>query len=157
MLLSAREEHLAQFGAPLLAEGLELFDRVMARFGVEGRYPFFDRRLAEYCIALPADQKLADGYSRIVARRAMEGIIPPEIQWRAGKGKPGLHIIPALRASRAVLDDLFLRDPSVLAPYVDVDVLRRMYADLLERPRADLRVAIRLWSAATLGQWLRLR
>ena len=108
-------------------------------------------------IALPADQKLADGYSRIVARRALDGILPPEVQWRAGKGKPGLHILPALRAGRAVLDDLLVRDPSVLAPYVDVDVLRRMYADLLERPGGDLRTAIRLWSAATLGQWLRMR
>jgi asparagine synthase (glutamine-hydrolysing) len=155
--LSAREEHLAQFDAPLLAEGLELFDRVMAAFGVEGRYPFFDRRLAEYCISLPADQKLADGYSRIVARRAMDGIIPPEIQWRAGKGKPGLHIIPALRASRPLLDELFLRDPSMLAPYVDVDVLRRMYGDFMEGPRIDVALAIRLWSAAVLGQWLRTR
>jgi asparagine synthase (glutamine-hydrolysing) len=154
---STRAEHVSQFGAPLLAEGLELMDRVMAHSGVEGRYPFFDRRLVEYCISLPADQKLADGYSRIVARRAMEGIVPPEIQWRAGKGKPGLHIIPALRASRSVLDDLFVRDPSMLAPYVDVDLLRKTYADFLASRSADLKLAIRLWSAAVLGQWLRRR
>ncbi|HEX6641536.1 MAG TPA: asparagine synthase-related protein [Thermoanaerobaculia bacterium] len=152
---STRGEHVAQFGAPLLAEGLELLDRVFAANGVEGRYPFFDRRLVEYCISLPADQKLADGYSRIVARRAMEGIVPPEIQWRAGKGKPGLHIIPALRASRPVLDDLFVRDPSMLAPYVDIDVLRKTYADFLEARTGDFTLAVRLWSAAILGQWLR--
>jgi asparagine synthase (glutamine-hydrolysing) len=154
---STRSEHVAQFGAPLLAEGLELMDRVFAAAGVEGRYPFFDRRLVEYCISLPADQKLADGYSRIVARRAMEGIVPPEIQWRAGKGKPGLHILPALRASRSVLDDLFVRDPSMLAPYVDIDVLRKTYADFLDARTGDFTLAIRLWSAAILGQWLRRR
>jgi asparagine synthase (glutamine-hydrolysing) len=152
---TTRGEHLAQFEAPLLAEGLEMVDRVWARAGVEGRYPFFDRRLAEYCLSLPADQKQDEGYSRMVARRALEGVLPREIQWRAGKGRPGLHIISALRAGRPLMDDLFLRDPSMLEPYVDIDVLRRVYADLFTAESMDFRTAIQLWSIAVLGQWLR--
>jgi len=152
---SARQEHVAQLTSPMLADGLELLDRTMAMHGVEGRYPFFDRRLAEYCLSLPADQKLADGYSRIVARRAMNGVVPDMVRWRAGKGLPGVHVIPALRRSRAILDDLFVRDPSVLAPYVDVDVLRAAYADLLSERPIDFRTVIRLWSAAVLARWLR--
>jgi asparagine synthase (glutamine-hydrolysing) len=153
--LSARREHLAQLTSPMLADGLELLDRSMAMHRVEGRYPFFDRRLAEYCLSLPADQKLADGYSRIVARRAMAGMVPDAVRWRAGKGLPGLHIIVALRRSRAILDDLFVRDPAVLAPYVDIDVLRGMYAGLLSERRIDFRTVIQLWSAAVLARWLR--
>jgi asparagine synthase (glutamine-hydrolysing) len=153
--LTARQEHLAQLTAPMIAEGLELFDRILAPFGVEGRYPFFDRRLAEYCLSLPADQKLADGYSRIVARRALEGIVPPEVQWRAGKGRPGLHVIRSLRASRQRLDDLFLQDPAVLEPYVDLDVLGSAYLDLIEGRMTDYVGVVRLWSAAVLGSWLR--
>jgi asparagine synthase (glutamine-hydrolysing) len=151
---SERSDHRWQFTAPMFAEGLELLDRAMAVSGAEGRYPFFDRRLAEYCLSLPADQKLMDGYTRIVARRAMEGILPPAVQWRAGKGKPGLHIIPSLRASRAVLDDLFIRDPSALAPYVNLPVLRAAYDRFLS-DRADFQTIIRLWSAAALAAWLR--
>lgn len=153
--VSVRGEHVAHLQSPMLAEGLELFDRVMAMTGVEGRYPFFDRRLVEYCVSLPADQKLAGGYSRIVARRAMEGIVPDSVRWRAGKGRPGLHIIPALRAGRARLDDLFLRDPEVLAPYVDIDVLRAMYRSFLEGKTSDLLTAVQLWSCAAAGLWLR--
>ena len=153
--LSARREHLAQLTSPMLADGLELLDRSMALHRVEGRYPFFDRRLAEYCLSLPADQKLSDGYTRIVARRAMAGVVPDAVRWRAGKGLPGLHIIVALRRSRAILDDLIVRDPSVLAPYVNIDVLRRMYADLLSEKRVEFRNVIQLWSAAVLARWLR--
>jgi asparagine synthase (glutamine-hydrolysing) len=153
--LSARREHLAQLTSPMLADGLELLDRSMAMHRVEGRYPFFDRRLAEYCLSLPADQKLADGYSRIVARRAMAGVVPDAVRWRAGKGMPGLHIIVALRRSRAILDDLFLRDPAVLDPYVNIDVLRAVYADFLAGRRAEFRTVIQLWSAAVLARWLR--
>ncbi|HYC62943.1 MAG TPA: asparagine synthase-related protein [Thermoanaerobaculia bacterium] len=153
--LSARSEHLAQLTSPMLADGLELLDRSMAMHRVEGRYPFFDRRLAEYCLSLPSDQKLAGGYTRIVARRAMAGIVPDAVRWRAGKGLPGLHIIVALRRGRAILDDLFVRDPSVLAPYVDIDALRAMYAEFLSAKSVEFRSVIQLWSAAVLARWLR--
>lgn len=150
---SAAEEHVRQFESPMIAEGLELFDRLYAHAGVEARYPFFDRALAEYCLSLPADQKLAGGYSRIVARRAMQGIIPEEVQWRAGKGAPGLHVIPALRASRSQLDELFRA--SLLEPYVDVGTLRSVYAQFISGGPVDLKILMGLWSAATLALWLR--
>jgi asparagine synthase (glutamine-hydrolysing) len=154
-LLSTRQEHLAGLNAPMLADGLELLDRTMVLGGIEGRYPFFDRRLAEYCLSLPGDQKLDDGYSRIVARRALEGILPDAIRWRAGKGLPGLHVVTALRRQRELLDELFVRDPSVLAPYVDIDVLRAAYAELISERPADFKTMIRVWSAAVLAKWLR--
>src|SRR5947208_15941848 len=61
-------------------------DKASAAFGVEARYPFFDRRLVEFCLALPAEQKLGNGWNRLIFRRAMEGVLPPEIQWRGSKG-----------------------------------------------------------------------
>ncbi|HEV7426999.1 MAG TPA: asparagine synthase-related protein [Thermoanaerobaculia bacterium] len=154
--LSVRAEHHDHLRSPMMAEGLELFDRVMALSRTEGRYPFFDRKLVEYCVSLPSDQKLAGGYSRVVARRAMHGIVPDAIRWRAGKGKPGLHVVPALRASRDRLDDILLRDPSVLAPYVDVDVVRGIARDFLEGRGANpFLTGVRLWTIAAAGFWLR--
>ena len=151
---SVRDEHLFQLESPFLAEGLELFDRVLAPFGIEGRYPFFDRRLAEYCLSLPADQKLADGYSRMVARRAMEGILPEAVRWRAGKGAPGLHIIAALRANSPEWADFFGRDAAAVEKWVDVDALRKTHGALTSGRPVDLKAAVRLWSAAALGRWL---
>ncbi|HTE44256.1 MAG TPA: asparagine synthase-related protein [Gemmatimonadaceae bacterium] len=153
--LSVHQQHLEQLTAPMFAEGLELFDRALAPYGVEGRYPFFDRRLAEYCLALPADQKLANGYSRIVMRRAMEGALPRTVQWRAGKGLPGLHAVESLRANRAPFEDIIVRDPSVLEPYVDIDALRGRYARFARGDAMDFAGVVRLWSAAVLGMWLR--
>jgi len=156
--LSVRAEHREHLRSPMMAEGLELFDRVMALSRVEGRYPFFDRRLVEYCVSLPSNQKLAAGFSRIVARQAMKGIVPDAVRWRAGKGKPGLHIVPALRASRERLDDVLLRDPSALAPYVDIDRVRRLTRDFVDGRTADpFLTAVRLWTLATAGLWLRRR
>jgi asparagine synthase (glutamine-hydrolysing) len=151
---STRHEHLIALTSPLVADGVEVADRMMSRHGSEARYPFFDRRLAEFCVSLPGDQKLADGYSRIVARRAMAGIVPEAVRWRTSKGRPGLHFISAIRRERGRLDDLFVRDPSALEPYVDVESLRRQYEAFLAG-RATLQAAIQLWTAAALGYWLR--
>lgn len=153
--VSARNEHVAQLLSPMLAEGLEVLDRSTAIHRVELRFPFFDRRLAEYCVALPADQKLANGYSRIVARHAMAGVVPDKVRWRAGKGQPGLHILSALRRDRAALEDLVLRDRGVLAPYINMDVLRGIYGDFVAERPVSFRTVIQLWSAAILSRWLR--
>ena len=42
-----------------------VFDQTAATFGLEPRYPFFDRRFVEFCLALPFKQKLQ---RRLVAR-----------------------------------------------------------------------------------------
>lgn len=54
----ARETHWRSLGSGLIAFALELLDTVAAPFAVEVRYPFFDRRMVEFCLALPAEQKL---------------------------------------------------------------------------------------------------
>lgn len=153
--LSVRADHLDQIESPFIAAGLELFDAILAPFGVEGRYPFFDRRLAEYCLSLPADQKLADGYSRMVARRAMEGILPDVVRWRAGKGAPGLHMVAALRAEDAALADFFRHDAAAVERWVSIDALRNVHERLRSGQRVDVKSAAVLWSAVVLGRWFR--
>lgn len=70
---------------PLLAVGLERYDRVAALCGVEPRHPLLDRRLVEFSIALPWDQKVRQGWSKYHMRRLAERLLPGEIAWRRGK------------------------------------------------------------------------
>jgi asparagine synthase (glutamine-hydrolysing) len=139
----------------MLAEGLELFDRLAAPFGVEGRYPFFDRRLAEYCLSLPADQKMADGFSRMVARRAMKGVVPEAVLQRAGKGAPGLHMVAALRSEHAALGAFLSQDAALVERWADLDALRQTYGELTSGRPVDFKAVVRLWSAAVLARWLK--
>lgn len=55
--------------------------------GIEVRMPFLDWHLVTYSMALPEESKYADGVSKLVARRAMEGRMPESI--RNGKLKIG--------------------------------------------------------------------
>ena len=94
-----RSMHLDTITQPLYQLTLEIADKAAQAFGIEPRYPFFDRRLIEFCVGLPEEQKFARGWPRFLFRRAMEGILPPEIQWRATKGNLAPNFDRQLRSN----------------------------------------------------------
>jgi asparagine synthase (glutamine-hydrolysing) len=47
--------------------------------------PLLDKRVLEFCLALPASMDMRDGYRRYLVRGALDGILPPRIQWRTDK------------------------------------------------------------------------
>ena len=51
----------------------------LARWGIDERDPTADRRLAEFCLSLPADMLLRDGRVRPLARAALADRLPPEV------------------------------------------------------------------------------
>ena len=70
-LESARKEHYKTITSGLEVYALEVLDKAAAAFSIEQRYPFWDKRLVEFCLAIPAEQKLNNGWSRMIMRRAM--------------------------------------------------------------------------------------
>lgn len=52
---------------------------VLARWRIDERDPTSDRRLADFCLALPAEQMLRDGVTRRLARLAFADRLPPEV------------------------------------------------------------------------------
>jgi len=54
-------------------------------YAMESAVPLFDKQINEFMFDVPIEQYLAGGNRRSLIRRAMEGILPPEIQWRKDK------------------------------------------------------------------------
>jgi asparagine synthase (glutamine-hydrolysing) len=52
---------------------------ILARWGVDERDPTADRRLAEFCLALPAEQLFSGGVSRRLARLALADRLPSDV------------------------------------------------------------------------------
>lgn len=52
---------------------------------MEFRLPFRDKRLLEFCLAVPYNLKVRDGYQRYLVRVGLDKILPPKIQWRTTK------------------------------------------------------------------------
>lgn len=61
---------------------------------IEMRAPFLDRRIIEFCLALPANMKVHGGYRRYMTRAAMRGVLPETLRWRTDKTpySPDFHI-----------------------------------------------------------------
>ncbi|NJO66017.1 MAG: lasso peptide isopeptide bond-forming cyclase, partial [Richelia sp. RM2_1_2] len=74
-LQSAKKEHYQTITSGLQVYALEVLDKAAAAFSIEQRYPFWDKRLVEFCLAIPSEQKLHKGWSRMVMRRAMTNIL----------------------------------------------------------------------------------
>lgn len=154
-LRNAREKHWEMLNAPLYAHALELADKASGAFQVEARYPFFDRRLLELCLSLPANQKLGQGWSRLVLRRAMQGILPPEIQWRPAKGNLSPNFYSRLlNADRELLDAVLLSQSPVLAPYVDAGAVRQIYEKFSSNPRRYPDESVQVFATVNLAVWL---
>ena len=57
----------------------------MEKSGVELLHPYLDRRILEFCLAIPDTMRIKNGYNRYMIRRAMHGIMPKEICERTTK------------------------------------------------------------------------
>jgi asparagine synthase (glutamine-hydrolysing) len=68
-----------------LQELLEEWACRAAAVALEPRYPLLDKRLIEFCVRVPPGQHVQGGYTRSLIRRAMEGVLPSEVQWRTTK------------------------------------------------------------------------
>jgi asparagine synthase (glutamine-hydrolysing) len=152
-----RQGHVDSLRAPIFQYGLEMIDRAAAAFGLEPRYPYFDRRLMEFCVGLPPEQKLADGWSRRVLRLAMEGILPKQVQWRPDKARlsPNLHR-QFFAVDAPVIEAALLGGDTLVSRFIAVDRARSAYerARGIEDRAAFGPVAERLYQPVTLASWL---
>lgn len=119
---------------------------------LEARSPLLDHELAEFVARLPAAYKVSAGGSKIVLRRAMADILPPET---LGRGKRGF-VAPVdawLRGPlRLMFEDLVLDGEAVRRQWVTGSGVRRMYDGHVQGRRDRTR---HLWSLLVLEVWCR--
>nr|WP_273544203.1 asparagine synthase (glutamine-hydrolyzing) [Luteimonas saliphila] len=68
-----------------LPELLQAEDRFSMAFSIESRVPFLDRAFVEFGVALPPEQKIDGGVTKVVLRESMRGIVPDDILDRRDK------------------------------------------------------------------------
>lgn len=152
--MTPRQQHWVGLNSALYPNVMEIADQTAARFSLEPRYPFFDRRLLEFCLALPSSQKFREGWSRSILRFAMEDILPPAVQWRRGKGQLGANFIRRFwLLEKDNLERMILDFPS-MQPYVHERTLRSAYAGYVVGNNRNGNDAMTLLTAMTLSKWL---
>jgi asparagine synthase (glutamine-hydrolysing) len=151
---SAREYHWRAVTCGMFSHLLEAFEKSGGPFSVEFRYPFFVRRLVEFCLALPPGQRLNQGWTRSILRRAMTGILPPEVQWRTGKGNLSANVRLLMKREKSALDEVFLGESDVLREYVDLPTLRALYGRVRHEPLLSHDDSYFMLLVVNLHRWL---
>jgi asparagine synthase (glutamine-hydrolysing) len=149
-----REFHYRRITWPGMQETLETYDRIAGAFAIEARFPFWDKRLIEYCLALPGEQKLYRGLNRMVLRRAMEEILPAEVQWRGGKTNYSSSFEQGLLTyDRECIEDVIFKNPGILGEYINLNMLREAYREFASRKATGTKI-LPFWKAVSLALWL---
>jgi len=137
--------------------GMEAFDALSAPHQVEMRFPFFDRRVMEFCLRLPGAQQRRGGWGRYVLRHAMEGRLPSSVQWRAGKARLGPGFTHGMNEIDGPLVQESIRAPAEpLADFVDLNRVQSLYEIYRGCPKNYPEAEMTLYRFVVLDQWIRL-
>ncbi len=145
--------HLA-LNSGILQHAMEIFDVISANYSFEHVYPFFDVRLVEFCLSLPKEQKYSQMWDRVVMRRAMGGILPPEIQWRTTKAGLGMNFRRnMLLYDEKELENVIYKDVENINDFVETDYLKEVYKQYKENTACVN--PLPLWLTAVLSIWIK--
>jgi asparagine synthase (glutamine-hydrolysing) len=128
-------------------------DRNSMAFGVEARLPFLDYRLVEFLYRLDGSWKLRDGWTKVLLREAMEGILPPSVQWRVDKiGFAAPEDQWFRRELRTTIEDCLADSRTKARGYLDIAGARRaLHAHLSGRTA----IGSTLWRWLNTELWCR--
>ena len=149
-----RQEHYRAIRNGILPTTLEVLDKIAMPFNVEMRYPFWDKRLVEFCLSLPAEQKMQLGWTRMILRRGMEGVLPSEIQWRGGKGNLAHSFAYGLQAFEKNNLENILKDSTLIEDYVNIHHLTKISRDFASNSKKDQDI-MAIWKAMNLFLWFK--
>jgi asparagine synthase (glutamine-hydrolysing) len=137
----------------LAEHGCMIVDRTTMFFSLESRSPFLDRRVAEFCAALPTELKINGHRIRYIERELAQKYLPPEVARRRKQGF-GLPLGYWFRGSLGeVTEKLFCDSSLVSAGYLSHDGL---LAVLNEHRRQGIDHSHRLWMLLNLEMWYRI-
>jgi asparagine synthase (glutamine-hydrolysing) len=140
---------------PLL-ELLHSEDALSMAFSLELRTPFLDHRLVELCFSLPFYEKIEDGWTKSLLRRAMRGVLPEPIRARRRKlGFPAPYGSWFTGPAWTPILDVMLDPRTRARGILDPERVERLLANGRGGPAwARGRVSF-LWKALTVELWHR--
>jgi asparagine synthase (glutamine-hydrolysing) len=151
---TVRDVQKATLASDVFARTQEIAEHYAAACGLDIRHPYMDVRVLEYCVSIPSDQSLSDGWTRHIMRRAMESTVPSSIAWRADKTDFGAAFQHGLmNLDRNLVESILMRQ-SNMNYILNCDEMREMWGDGVS---VDDSTAAKLSQLATLSYWSQRR
>jgi asparagine synthase (glutamine-hydrolysing) len=150
----AQRDTIRRATNPLETHLMEVEERSEWRFGLVQRHPFFDRRVAEFALSLPQEQKQRQpGKYKYILRHAMRGKLPVEVLTRTDSPAG----VPAIRNMLLdpVISRLFQRPKIAEFSWIDLETVQKMHADLSQSSEIPSLHVLALWRVAGVEAWAR--
>ena len=145
---NASEKHYVDLKSGSIQFEMELIDWISVPFSIDTRHPFYDKRLIEFCLAIPTEQKFLNGWDRSIMRRAMSEILPSEVQWRKFKGDLSFNFNNSLLNEKGFINELIEKNNNLICNYVDIEKFREIYNQF--KSEED---GLHIWNVISLILW----
>ena len=155
---SAKEFHYFLIVQSSHQNVLEFIDSTASAFFIENRYPFFDKRLIEFCYGIPTEQKFKFGWDRRILRSSMTNNLPEEIQWRPHKKfLTSVWEQNLLKYEKNYLDEIIYKKNEVLDTFFDPSNIIKIYERYRNKSN-DYQITDLwdVWNFITLIKWLEM-
>jgi asparagine synthase (glutamine-hydrolysing) len=104
-------------------------DKTGMQFSLETRFPFLDHNLVEKTLSIPTENYIKNGYTKVIMRNALKGILPEKIRMR--KDKVGFSTPESdwfkNRKLQAILEDVIESDSFKGRGYFDVKQCKKEF------------------------------
>ena len=137
---------------------LRFEDKNSMRFSVESRVPFLDYHLTEYALSNPANSNVHNGIMKYNFRKAMENILPANINWRFNKisfSTPEEDWLIDEEFKEFVLE-IINSESFKNRKYWDWVKVKKMYETLLNGDSLKLFAGTELWRCISVELWIRV-
>jgi len=155
---SSKNKHLKSMMSNNHNKAIEIQSLLANYYGIEERYPFYNREVIEFCINISPELKNKDGHSRYVLQKAVEGIVPEKIRLRTTKSNLGHALcIGYTNKDRSIIQEQLDNPNPLIKKIVGINDLKNSWDDLLNNPRkyaTKSSIPSRIFSYTVLNKWL---
>jgi asparagine synthase (glutamine-hydrolysing) len=136
----------------------ELVDRNSAYDQLECRHPLNDRRVFEFGLGLPEDQRRRNGQSKFILRQAMRGLLPEKVRLRLNKTDYSQNFVKQFSLLGG--EKNFRSLASIEAGWVDQQTVLEMYRKMKQFSKEGFNGPVtyiwQLWMIWAVSLWWQL-
>ena len=142
------------------SKAIEIQSMLASFYGIQERYPFYNKDLIEYCLNISPELKNKSGHSRYVLKQAIQYVVPEKIRNRTRKSNLGHSLcLSFVKKDHEFINSQISNPNDVIKNIVDMNDLRNSWDDLKKNPRkysTRSTMPSRIFSYVVLNRWLDL-
>ena len=150
---SIQDYHLNTLSWPAWEMGMEFSDLDSSRYGIEERYPFFDKRIMQFCLNVPGEYRISKGVSRRYFRESMKNILPQIVYQRIHKGNVSPVAINSLKKNQKTVLETIKK--SELSDYLDIDKITKNALEPFFNGNREQELSQYIFQLIALQKWLK--